>query len=308
MPEAVVVKQRDTVAVIERPEPEIIEVKARGPQGLAGLQGPIGPEGQQGVQGPEGKEGPQGPDGIGQVGAEGPQGPQGLQGVAGPQGPQGTQGPAGPKGDQGVQGPKGDQGIQGLQGVQGPQGAEGPKGDAFDPFDLLPYIIPNGIVPGTTQTPAAKRAYLNRFTVAKKRKFKFVRVPLGVVGTGEDKVDVAIYKLVGSKLERMASNGGVKVNFTLTGVKVIELGEEVTCEPGVVYYVASSQETVTGTPQWLTCLNNNGSVGDMGYSGSTSAVSGNRLMLIKNEAFPLPAEITNVGASSPTTYMVPSEI
>lgn len=176
----------------------------------------------------------------------------------------------------------------------------------YDLFDLLPYTVPMEMYPGTTQTPIAARTYLVRFTVSKKRVFRFLRWPVGVVGTGtEDKVDGGIYQVTGAaKLTRLGSSGAIKTNFTTLGVKANEFTANVTCEPGIAYFCALTQEVVTGTPQVLALLNNNGSVGDMVGTGSFA----NRLMLIKNATFPLPEEITSVTSSAPVTYMVPSEV
>lgn len=177
----------------------------------------------------------------------------------------------------------------------------------YDMFDLLPYTVPMEMYPGTTQAPTAARAYFVRFTVSKKRIFKFVRWALGAVGTNaEEKNDAGIYQVTGggTKLTRLGSSGAIKTSMLAIGVKTNEFTGNVTCEPGIVYFVASGWETVTGTPQVLALLNNNGSVGDMVGSATLS----NRLMLVKNATFPLPEEVTTFTSSSPATYMVPSEV
>lgn len=133
----------DTVVVVERPDPEIIEVKAQGPQGppgpagpsgeAEGIPGPQGPKGDKGETGAKGEPGEPGPTGAtGAKGADGAQGPAGNDGAAGAKGDKGE---VGLKGDQGIQGPKGDQGIQGIQGEVGPQG---PKGDTGSKGEVGP--------------------------------------------------------------------------------------------------------------------------------------------------------------------------
>lgn len=174
----------------------------------------------------------------------------------------------------------------------------------YDPYDQLPYVIPMGIAPGTTVGPTAKRGYFNRFTVARKREFKFVRYAIGAVGTGTtDKVFAAIYKVNGAKLERLATSGAVSTNFTAVSIKAPELTTTAVCEPGTVYFVGWSLETVSGTPQLLALLNNNGSVGDMAGTGTLA----NRLMLWKAEQSPLPETVETFGGSTPTPYLLPSE-
>jgi hypothetical protein len=174
----------------------------------------------------------------------------------------------------------------------------------YDPYDLLPYVIPMGIVPGTTLGPVAKRLYVNRFTVARKREFKFVRWGVSTVGTGvEDKVEAAIFRANGAKVERLATSGGVKTSFLTVGPRATELAAKVTCEPGVVYFVGWSLEVVSGTPQVLALLNNNGSVGDMAGTGTLS----NRLMLFKNAQMPFAEAIEAFEGSTPTPYLLPSE-
>lgn len=120
----------DQVVVIEKQDPEIIEViasGARGPRGERGEPGPTGPQGAAGAQGPQGP--------AGKEGEKGPKGEQGIQGVQGVQGPSGTgepgdEGPQGPQGPAGPEGPKGEQGPQGPQGTQGPAGEKGAQGPA----------------------------------------------------------------------------------------------------------------------------------------------------------------------------------
>lgn len=173
----------------------------------------------------------------------------------------------------------------------------------YDPFDLLPYIVPMGVFPGTTLGPTAKRAYFLRFTVAKKREFKFVRWAVGVIGTGaEDEVDCAIYKANGAKLERVKSSGGVKTSFLAVGVRANELTAAAVCEPGVVYFAAFSLKVISGTPQTLAPLNNNSSVSDIGGTGTLA----NRLMLFKAETFPLPETVEGFNATV-VPWLVPSE-
>jgi len=172
----------------------------------------------------------------------------------------------------------------------------------YDPYDQLPYVIPMGIWPFTTIAPTAKRAYLLRFTVSRKRTFKFVRFPVTTLGSGEDKIDVGIYRVNGTKLERLASSGAVKTSTNATGVKVLELTANAVCEPGVVYEVAMSWETVTGAVQVAAMNNNGGFYGDIG--GTTLA---NRLQFFKAESFPLAESLEGGFASTPAAWMVPSE-
>lgn len=174
----------------------------------------------------------------------------------------------------------------------------------YDEFDLLPYVIPMGVFPGTTLGPTAKRAYFMRFTVARKREFKFVRWAVGAVGTGTtDKTDCGIYKVNGTKLELVKSSGGVATSFLATGIRANELTGTAVCEPGTVYMVAFGLEVISGTPQLLAPLNNNGSVGDMAGTGTLA----NRLMLYRNETFPLPNEVASVTGATVVPYMLPSE-
>jgi hypothetical protein len=171
----------------------------------------------------------------------------------------------------------------------------------YDPYDLLPYVLPMGLWPGTTIGWTAKRQYFLRFTVARKRVFKFLRSAVAVVGTGEDKADAGIYVVNGAKLERLGSNGGVKISTTPVAVKAIEFSP-VTCEPGNVYFASMGFETITGTPQLAGILNNNGLYGDIG--GTSLA---NRIQLFRNESFPLPSVVESFGAGTPVPWMVPSE-
>jgi hypothetical protein len=173
----------------------------------------------------------------------------------------------------------------------------------YDPFDALPGVIPLGLWPSTTTGPTAKRAYFMRFTVSRKRVFRFIRFILPTAGTGEDKIDASILAVSGGKFERLGSNGGVKVATNVAGVKSIELGANVTCEPGGVYVVSKSWETVTGTPQFAALLNNSGFYSDVFGTGTLA----NRIMLFKEATYPIPATVEALGGSAVVPFLVPSE-
>jgi hypothetical protein len=174
----------------------------------------------------------------------------------------------------------------------------------YDPYDALPYIVPMGYHGSTTTTLTAKRGYFSRFTVAKKREFKFIRFGVAVVSAAEDKFDVAIFKLNGAKFERLASAGYKAVTTNALGVKAIEMTAAAVCEPGGVYYAGIQPETVTGTPQLVAVVSNNAIVGDIGGTGTL----GNRIFLFRNEsgAFPTTLEGSFSGAQNP--WLVPSEV
>lgn len=172
----------------------------------------------------------------------------------------------------------------------------------YDPYDSLPYVIPMGVWPFTALTPVAKRAYFLRFTVSRKRTFKFIRFAITATGTGEDKIDGGIYNVTGSKLERLGSSGGVKIDNKAVGVKSLELTGSVVCEPNTVYFVGITWETITGGITSAALNNNNGLYGDM--AGTTLA---NRLQIRREETFPLPTEITTGLAGTPCVWALPSE-
>lgn len=174
----------------------------------------------------------------------------------------------------------------------------------YDPFDLLPYVVPMGYPAGTTTTLTAKRGYHNRFTVARKREFKFVRFGVAVVGTGaEEKWDVAIWKLNGAKFERLASSGYKPVNMTSLGPKAVEMTSAAVCEPGVVHFVSAQPETVSGTPQIVAVISNNANVGDIAGTGTV----GNRIFLIRTETGAFPATLEGGFSGSQNPWLVPSE-
>jgi hypothetical protein len=174
----------------------------------------------------------------------------------------------------------------------------------YDPFDSLPYIAPMGYSAGTTSTLTAKRGYFSRFTVSRKREFKFVRFGVAIVNGAEDKFDGAIFKLNGAKFERLASAGYVKVNTTTLGPKAIEMTSVAVCEPGQVYYVGFQPETVTGTPQVVAVISNNANVGDIAGTGTL----GNRIFLIRTETAAFPATLEGGFAGSQNPWLVPSEV
>lgn len=175
----------------------------------------------------------------------------------------------------------------------------------YDPYDLLPYIVPMGYPANTTLGPTAKRGYYNRFTVGKKREFKFVRWGVGTVGTGAtDKVDAAIFKLNGSKLERLASSGYVAQNFTSLGAKATEMTSIATCEPGIVYFVAWQVEAVSGAPQVLAVSSNNAIVGDIAGTGTLA----NRGMVFRTEAGAFPSSIEGGFSGGQQPWLIPSEV
>jgi hypothetical protein len=305
-----------------------------GPQGAQGIQGPQGDPGDDGEPGPEGPAGPAGP--------EGPQGPQGAKGDAGAQGPAGAKGDTGPEGASGLVlfdakgdiliGEANDQpkrlavGADDLGLVADNSKALGvkwgtptPKAHAashqaggadalalpqYDPYDSLPYIVPMNYPAGTTSTLVAKRGYFSRFTVARKREFKFVRFGVAIVNGAEDKFDGAIYRLNGTKFERLASAGYKTINTTSLGPKAIEMTAVAICEPGQVYYVGFQPETVTGTPQVVAVISNNANVGDIAGTGTL----GHRIFLIRNEAGAFPATLEGGFVGSQNPWLVPSEV
>lgn len=173
----------------------------------------------------------------------------------------------------------------------------------YDPYDSLPYIVPMGYPAGTTSTLTAKRGYFSRFTVARKREFKFVRFGCAVAGT-EDKFDGVIYKLTGSKFERLASAGYKSVSLAATGPKGVEMTSVAVCEPGVVYYVGLQPETVSGTPQLVAVISNNANVGDI----AGTATLGNRIFLIRSEAGAFPSSLEGGFSGSQNPWLVPSEV
>lgn len=172
----------------------------------------------------------------------------------------------------------------------------------YDPFDALPYVIPMGVWPFTTLTPTVSRAYFLRFTVARKRTFKFVRYAITAVGSGEDKIDSGIYIVNGAKLERLGSTGAVKTTTNATGVKAPEMTSSVVCEPGNIYFVGQTWETVSGSVTTAALNNNGGFYGDIG--GTTLA---NRLQIRRETTFPLPSEVSTGLASTPCIWLCPSE-
>jgi len=174
----------------------------------------------------------------------------------------------------------------------------------YDPYDGLPYIVPMGYHGSTTTTLTAKRGYFSRFTVAKKREFKFVRFGVAVVNGAEDKYDAAIFKLNGSKFERLASAGYKAVNTTTLGPKAVEMTAAAVCEPGSVYYVGAQPETVTGTPQLVAVVSNNANVGDIAGTGTL----GNRIFLIRTESGAFPSTLEGGFAGSQNPWLVPSEV
>lgn len=174
----------------------------------------------------------------------------------------------------------------------------------YDPYDGLPYIVPMGYHGSTTTTLTAKRGYFSRFTVAKKREFKFVRFGVAVVNGAEDKYDAAIFKLNGTKFERLASAGYKAVNTTTLGPKAVEMTAAAVCEPGSVYYVGAQPETVTGTPQLVAVVSNNANVGDIAGTGTL----GNRIFLIRTETGAFPATLEGGFAGSQNPWLVPSEV
>lgn len=175
----------------------------------------------------------------------------------------------------------------------------------YDPYDSLPYVVPMGYPAGTTTTLTAKRGYHNRFTVARKREFKFVRFGVAVVGTGaEEKWDGAIWKLNGSKFERLASSGYKAVNMTSLGPKFVEMTSAAVCEPGSVYYVGAQPETVSGTPQIVAVISNNANVGDIAGTGTL----GNRIFLIRSEAGAFPSSIEGGFSGTQNPWLIPSEV
>jgi hypothetical protein len=177
----------------------------------------------------------------------------------------------------------------------------------YDNFDLLPYVIPLGIWPGTTVEPVAKRAYFTHFTVPRERQFKFLRWVLPTVGTGtEDKWDGAILRVNGAKLERLGSSGLVKQNMTVSGVKKQEFTTTVTCEPGVIYRAGLGCEIKTGTPSLAAIINNSGFYGDIGGAGTLA----NRLFTFKAESIAIPETVEAIleASATVTPWMVLSEI
>jgi collagen type III alpha len=102
------------IAVLEKAQPQRIDVPVVGEKGLPGDVGPQGPAG------PPGEPGPAGPRGE-----PGPAGEKGVQGDVGPAGPQGRDGRDGLPG---VQGPVGEKGLDGKPGRDGNDGKDGRDG------------------------------------------------------------------------------------------------------------------------------------------------------------------------------------
>lgn len=177
--------------------------------------------------------------------------------------------------------------------------------ETVDSFDNLPYVIPNSFNPTGTTPTTAKRAWLTRFTVARKREFNFVRwvVSLGGGGT-EEPFDGGIfrYDIPSQEYVLLGSSGEEKFNCSATGVRANHLTSTVTCVPGEIYYVAlSSKNVISGGSTLVNIANNNGNVGDI------VAEPGTRLMVYKSELFPLASFVGPNGSVGPA-YMVPSEV
>lgn len=310
-----------------------------GSTGSTGATGATGPAGDAGATGATGVTGGTGPTGApGETGSAGATGPTGATGGTGATGSTGATGPEGASGLL-LYDAKGDiligeandvpkalaVGANDLALVADSASTLGvkwtapiPKAHAaahllggsdplalpqYDPYDLLPYILPMGLWPATTIEPTDARGYWLRFTVARKREFKFVRWALTTVGSGTDKIDVGIYKMVSAiKTERLASSGAVSTLTTPVRVIAQELTSTAVCEPGIVYQVSIAWETTAGTPQMAAMNNNNGTYGDIG--GTTMA---NRLQMFKAAQFPLPSSMETPGGSTPCPWLVPSE-
>lgn len=264
----------DTVVVVERDDPKVIEVRHRGPQGLPGIPGDDGLDGVDGAPGPQGEPGPKGDQGI--------QGPKGDQGV------QGEVGPAGPKGDQGIQGPQGPKGDQGIQ---------GPKGDTGMDLKLPGGFFPSGTWPFTTINPTANRCYYMRYVPDEDEVVKGIILPITAFATVNDETSAAICN---AKLERLVTSGKVlgKVNAAV-GNKEWLFEEPIELKAGVVVFIAWSYGAIGGVAAQVAAINNNnGLYGDVLSGGQTA----NRMMLFAANSHPVPAGPPVIGGSTPTPW------